>query len=301
MTTIDSPRSYDLLRTQSSAAYVRLFFSTICFRGLQLVRMTLLQQILQDKRNELERTKATCSSKDLQKRIRSMPKPLGFRRALASGGFGIVAEVKRKSPSMSEMIPANVEEAPEAYEESALVKAISVLTDEKYFGMTIKDLERIKMRNRKPVLRKDFIFDEYQVLEARAYGADAILLMASVLQKRPLRRLFELATDLGMDVLFECHSKAEIETIPKAAQIYGLNSRKFKTSQNSLRYQISRWIGKLKFFEQFGVRDFSTDLDIFRDLIGELPKSVVKVAESGVQPKGIADIRNLGFDCALIG
>ena len=263
--------------------------------------MTLLQQILRDKREEVETTKAIRPSKDLQKRIRDTPKPLGFRQALLKGGFGIIAEIKKKSPSMSGMIPANVEEAPGAYRASELVRAISVLTDGKYFGMTIEDLERIKRETGKPVLRKDFIFDEYQVLEARAFGADAILLMASVLQKRQLRRLFELASELGMDVLFECHSKEEIDLIPQKAQIYGLNSRKFKTSQSSLRYQISRWVGKLKLFENFGVRDFSTDLGIFRELIGELPKSVVKVAESGVQPGGISEIRNLGFDCALIG
>src|SRR5438094_10398041 len=110
-----------------------------------------------------------------------MPKPLSFCHVLASGGFGIIAEIKKKSPSMGKMKPANVAQAPEVYKESAVVKAVSILTDSAYFGMAIEDLDRLKRQIGKPVLRKDFIFDEYQVFEARAAGADAILLMASVL------------------------------------------------------------------------------------------------------------------------
>jgi indole-3-glycerol phosphate synthase len=263
--------------------------------------MNLLEQILQDKTDELQRAKAARPAKDLERRIKDTAKPTSFRDALAGSGFGIIAEIKKKSPSMSDMIPANVKEAPESYKASEVVKAVSILTDWKYFGMMIEDLPRLKDQIGKPVLRKDFILDEYQVLEARAFGADAILLMASVLQKSRLLTLFDLATDLGMDVLFECHSEAEIESIPQKATIYGINSRKFKTSRHSLRYRASRIVGKLKLFESLGVRDFSTDLDVFKHLIGYLPRGVLKVAESGLKPSGIAAVRNLGFDCALIG
>lgn len=263
--------------------------------------MTLLQQILTDKRADVETAKAARPLNELQKRIKDAPKPAGFREALTRDGFGIIAEIKKKSPSMSNMIPANVEEAAAAYKESQIVKAVSVLTDWKYFGMTIEDLEGLKRRIGKPVLRKDFIFDEYQVWEARAFGADAILLMASVLDKDSLRRLFELASELGMDVLFECHSMEEVAMIPQKAQIYGINSRKFKTSHNSFRYLASRLVGKLKLSESIGARDFSTDLDLFKALIEHLPKSAIKVAESGLTPSGICQVRDLGFDCALIG
>jgi indole-3-glycerol phosphate synthase len=263
--------------------------------------MNLLQQIVTHKKAEIEQAKTTRPLQELHQRIKDTPKPIGFQRALRATGFGIIAEIKKKSPSMSDMIPANVQEAAEAYKASDLVKAVSILTDWKYFGMTIEDLARLKQQIGKPVLRKDFIIDEHQVLEARAFGADAILLMACVLNREELRRLFGLATELGLDVLFECHSKSEIEMIPKEAQIYGINSREFKASNKSFRYRASRLIGKLKLFELFGVRDFSTDLGLFKELINALPQAVVKVAESGVKPSGIAQVRDLGFDCALIG
>jgi indole-3-glycerol phosphate synthase len=187
------------------------------------------------------------------------------------------------------------------YRETPLVKAVSILTDWNYFGMRIEDLQRLKREVGKPVLRKDFMIDEYQVWEARAFGADAILLMACVLNQEQLRRLSELAIHLGMDVLFECHSAGEIGMIPPTARIYGINSREFKTGRKSFRYRASRLIGKLKLFERFGMRDLSTDLAVFRQLIDALPQSAIKVAESGLKPSGIAGVRDLGFDCALIG
>jgi len=263
--------------------------------------MTLLEQIVRDKRGELGKTKVARPLKDLQTRIKDLPKPMGFGTALKKEGFGIIAEIKKKSPSMSEMIPANFHEAADAYRESPLVKAVSILTDWKYFGMTIEELQRLKREIGKPVLRKDFMIDEYQVWEARAFGADAILLMACVLNAEEMRRLSDLAVQLGMDVLFECHSTTEIAMIPPTAQICGINSREFKTGRKSFRYRASRLIGKLKLFEHFGMRDFSTDLAVFAQLIGALPKAAIKVAESGLKPDGIAGVRDLGFDCALIG
>jgi indole-3-glycerol phosphate synthase len=263
--------------------------------------MDLLEQILQDKRGEIARVKAVRPLSEVQKRVHDVPKPISFCRALTSGGFGIIAEIKKKSPSMGEMNPADVAQAPEVYKESAVVKAVSILTDSAYFGMGIEDLEPLKRQIGKPVLRKDFIFDEYQVFEARAAGADAILLMASVLDRGPLQRLFDLATELGMDVLFECHSGEEIDAIPERAKIVGINSRKFKTSGSSFRYRASRLLGKFKSFGLVGMRDFSTDLDLFKELVGHLPKAAVKVAESGLKPSAIGEVRRVGFDCALIG
>src|SRR2546423_5338122 len=161
--------------------------------------MNLLQQILSDKKDDLATAKAAQPRKELLQRIRDIPAAIPFGEALTREEFGIIAEIKRKSPSMSAMIPANVEEAPGAYGESSVVKAVSILTDWKYFGMRIEELEGLKRRIGKPVLRKDFIFDEYQVVEARAFGADAILLMAAVLEKARLLDLFDVATGLGMD------------------------------------------------------------------------------------------------------
>src|SRR5438309_435686 len=145
--------------------------------------MTLLQQIVRDKQGDVAKAKAARPLKDLQSRITDAAKPVGFGAALKKDGFGIIAEIKKKSPSMSDMIPANVAEAAGAYRESPFVKAVSILTDWKYFGMTLEDLQQLKREIGKPVLRKDFMIDEYQVWEARASGADAILLMACVLSK----------------------------------------------------------------------------------------------------------------------
>src|SRR5206468_345868 len=114
--------------------------------------MTLLQQILRDKRDEVERAKIARPINDLQIRIKEIPKPLGFHAGLTKGGFGIIAEIKKKSPSMADMIPANVQEAAQVYKESPIVRAVSVLTDWKYFGMTIEDLARLKAEIGKPVL-----------------------------------------------------------------------------------------------------------------------------------------------------
>src|SRR5437764_694024 len=97
--------------------------------------MTLLQQILRDTREDVAKAKVARPLKDLQRKIKSIPKPLGFRQALTSSGFGVIAEIKRKSPSMADMNPASVDEAPEAYKENDFVKAVSILTDWKYFGM----------------------------------------------------------------------------------------------------------------------------------------------------------------------
>lgn len=199
---------------------------------------------------------------------------------------------------MGAMLPQNVDEAPEAYHDSEIVRAVSVLTNRSHFGMGIEDLEMIKRRVAKPILRKDFIFDEYQIYEARAFGADAILLMASILSKKRLKALFELASEIGLDVLFECHTEREIDLIPFKAKIYGINSRKFKSEQSlSGRYAVSRLISKL-----FGTKkDLSTDISLFEKLVHYLPTGVIKVAESGVKPSQIAVIKNMGFDCALIG
>src|SRR5262245_7391203 len=117
---------------------------------------------------------------ELKKRIADAPPPLAFASAI-SGSFGMIAEIKECSPSMGSMLDSNVTKAPEAYKNSPAVKAISILTNTRYFGagMTMERLRLTKLAVNKPVLRKEFVIDPYQIYEARAYGADAILLMAN--------------------------------------------------------------------------------------------------------------------------
>ena len=261
--------------------------------------MSFLTHVQKEKRDEIEKARAALPLKELRARIKDTPKPLGFRSALTSGGFGIIAEIKKQSPSMGPMRSENVEEAPRVYKESAIIKAVSILTDWTHFRMTIQELERLKKEIGKPVLRKDFIIDEYQVVEARAYGADAILLMASLHGKKRLRRLFEIASELGLDVLFECHSTEEIDILPQRAEIVGINSRQFRSGTMSTSRLLGKLLGAIGM--RSGMRDLSTDLSAFRDLVHQLPRSVVRVAESGVTPGSISEIRELGFHCALIG
>ena len=148
-------------------------------------------------------------------------------------------------------------------------------------------LQRVRALVPKPILRKDFIFDEYQVYEARAFGADALLLMVNVLERDKMRRLFELSRELGMDALFEAHTKEEIESIPDGAVLYGINSRKFTASS-----------------ELFSTArkgpDLSIELETF-SLIRHVPNQAIKIAESGVGPGQMAEVVKLGYDAILVG
>jgi len=137
-----------------------------------------------------------------------------FRAALGQG-FGIIAEVKRRSPSAGEMRQQNFDRAPAAYAKSPIVRAVSVLTNSTHFGMRITALRRIRKLVPQPILRKDFLFTEYQIYEARAFGADAVLLMANVLGRDQMRRLFILARELGMDVLLKSTPKPKSRVFPK--------------------------------------------------------------------------------------
>src|SRR6478672_6580708 len=144
--------------------------------------MAFLQEIVARKKEELASAKSLRDLDRIKAMAREAPPVRPFADALRKQ-FGLIAEIKRKSPSGGEMRAANVEAAASAYARSHVVKAISVLTNAIDFGMSIEDLQRVREITGKPVLRKDFIFDEYQVYEARAFGADALLLMVNVLEQ----------------------------------------------------------------------------------------------------------------------
>jgi len=196
----------------------------------------------------------------------------------------------------------NFEKAPEVYARSLAVKAMSVLTNATHFGMGIEELARIRRLTDKPLLRKDFIFDEYQVYEARAFGADAILLMASVLDKETMKELFRVAGELGMDALFEVHDLDEIEKVPAGARVYGVNSRNFKGAEGWDKLQTPNF----KLQKQSTVQtskeqsDPTVELETF-SLVRSLPKGAVKVAESGVKAGEVARVWEIGYDAVLVG
>jgi indole-3-glycerol phosphate synthase len=249
--------------------------------------VTILERILPDVRRELDEARAAVPLEDIMRRAADAKPPRDFAGALTADGFGLIAEWKQRSPSMGEMRAKNVMDAAAAYETSSVVRAISVLTNTKHFGGTIGDLARIAAASTKPVLRKDFILDPYQIYAARAAGADAVLLMANVLSAERMAELHELVLELGMESLFEVHEAQEIDSLPANARVVGINSRKFKSREGLVARGQSR------------DEDFTLDLGAF-ELAQNLPAGCVRVAESGVTPATVAPLAR-HFDAALVG
>ena len=249
--------------------------------------MTILERILPDVRRELDEARAAVPLEEVKQRAASARPPRDFAGALTANGFGLIAEIKQRSPSMGDMRAENVAAAASAYEASPLVRAISVLTNQTHFGMGMEDLRRIAAASTKPVLRKDFILDPYQVYAARAAGADAVLLMANVLSADQMAELHEVVLQLSMEALFEVHEEHEIDALPATARIVGINSRKFKSREGFVAAG------------QSSEEDFTLDFAAF-ELAESLPAGSVRVAESGVTPQSVAPLAR-HFDAALVG
>ncbi len=222
--------------------------------------MTVLDEILATKRDEIAAAKQRIAPADLALRAEAgSDPPRGFRAALASGARPrVVAEVKRRSPSRGEIRPGFDPLACAKAYADAEAAALSVLTDETYFGGHLDYLGAIRRAVSLPLLRKDFLVDPYQVDEARVAGADAVLLIARALDPARLRALRERATALGLDALVEVHDDAEVDAALEAgADLVGINNRDLAT--------------------------FTTDLAIAERLAPRLAAAgVVVVAESGI-------------------
>lgn len=247
---------------------------------------TILDAILADVQEQMAAAKRRRSDADLRGMIADAPPVRPFSEALKKN-FGLIAEIKACSPSVGAMRVGNVADAPDAYEESTVVHALSVLTNERHFGGSVEKLQEIRNRVSKPILRKDFIVGEYQIREARAFGADAILLMASVLDASRLNGFHDLVLELGMEALFEVHDEEEIGALPQSARIVGINSRRFKTRKGFVGAEGSSEI------------DFSINLDSFA-LADRLPEKAIRVAESGLDARNISSVRER-FHAALVG
>ena len=248
---------------------------------------TILDEILADVRVEVAAAKQAVPIAEIRARLADAPPTRDFAEALGQGGFGLIAEIKRRSPSVGPMREENVDAAAATYTASSHVRAVSILTNRTHFGMGIEDLARLRAALPQPVLRKDFFIDDYQILEARAHGADAILLMANVLDATQLRDFHQLALELGMEALFEIHTLDEIALLPKSARVVGINSRKFKST--------SGFVGS----SGSSQKDFSLEMSVF-DLVTHLPAGCLRVAESGLAPETIASVSSK-FDAALVG
>jgi indole-3-glycerol phosphate synthase len=263
--------------------------------------MITLQTILDATRAESEERQRKYPLAMVQRKVQKMAPTRGFARALRQQPFSVIAELKRKSPSMGKMIrEKDIQTALQIYHEHPLVSAISVLTQSCHFGGSTDDLEKVRQMTQcrpKPVLRKDFIFSPYEVYFSRWLGADAILLMANVVEREKFRELHDLAHSLGLDVLCEVHEQGEIDHLPQSAGICGINSRRFKGAgqKKTMARKLQELVGLAP------AHDTSTDLNAFQ-LFSNLPAGVIRVAESGVSSANIGGVlEKYPFDAALIG
>lgn len=262
--------------------------------------MSLIDEILRASKTKLDERKARVPLAKLREKLDLAPRARStFREALQSQPFSMIAEVKRRSPSAGQMDPQNVDQALSVYDTTSTVAAISILTDEDHFHGSVEHLSEARLRTSKPILRKDFIVDDYQIYEARVRGADAVLLMAGLHVSDPERakRLFDLATRLGMDVLFELGMttgnssiKQQQNIVPRDSMIWGVNSRQFQSSR--VRAGVGSVMGK----------DLSIDSESHRDLRGFIPRSKFAVAESGIKvPSDLVALQECSYRSVLIG
>lgn len=268
-------------------------------RVLPCAQMSVLGTIVESTRARIAERRRARPIEELTARLRDAPEPRSLHDAIARG-FGVIAEHKRCSPSGGPSDPENLSRAYSVYADAPWVVAVSVLTDEPYFGGSIDDLGVARERVKKPVLRKDFIVDDYQVVEARAFGADAILLMASVLADEPatMRRLYDHARALGMDVLVELGMterpiESLVSVVPPEARIWGVNARQFAKRSNA---------GAPTSFAPGEKHDLPTDIAAHREHRKLVPPGKLAVAESGIHHAAeLAAARDAGYDAALIG
>ena len=240
----------------------------------------ILKKIVEVKNREVERLKDEAPVAALKERIAERPEPLDFAARLVGRRVKVIAEVKRASPSRGILREdLDVEWLARLYVENGAA-AISVLTNRDHFYGAIDEMEavgKIAHPEGVPVLRKEFIYDAYQVYEARAYGADAILLIATMLRADRLKQLKALAEELGMQCLVEVHDEDDLAMALDAdPRIIGINNRDLRT--------------------------FHTDIQATFDLADRIPAGVVLVSESGLSdPEQIARVREAGASAVLIG
>lgn len=263
--------------------------------------MDILSEITDHKRIEVELQKQAVSPEQLREQVRDLmensPAPRrSMKRALASSPAGIIAEFKRRSPSKGWIYEtAKADEIPAAYE-AAGASAISILTDAKFFGGSLRDIRMARPLVDIPILRKDFIIDEYQLLQARIAGADAVLLIAACLTQEECADLTARAHALGLEVLLEIHSPRELAYISKDVDMVGVNNRNLGTFvtdvENSFRIagQLRQTIADAR-----NIPDAQDSSDTPRNL-------PLLVSESGIShPETICRLRTAGFRGFLIG
>ncbi|MEX2232789.1 MAG: indole-3-glycerol phosphate synthase TrpC [Cyclobacteriaceae bacterium] len=240
--------------------------------------MNILDQIVLHKRKEVTDRKRAVSIRALEQGFFFKAPTFSLKEFVRSkDSSGIIAEFKRRSPSKG-VINANasVECTTTGYVRAG-ASALSVLTDQQFFGGSNEDLSLARKHSSCPILRKDFTIDEYQIIEAKSIGADAILLIAAVLDPAKSKKFAALAHALGLEVLLEVHDESELrDNLETGADLIGVNNRNLK--------------------------NFTVSTDISKKLAPLIPDGVVKVSESGIStPNAIVDLKTYGYEGFLIG
>jgi indole-3-glycerol phosphate synthase len=240
--------------------------------------MNFLEDILLSRRQDLEQQKAVFSLHDLRERVQRLPPSSArFKTAFIEKDLGLIAEIKRASPSRgmlrSELVPKEVARQYQA----AGAKAISVLTETRYFRGSGQDLIEVRAAADLPILRKDFIIDAYQVYEARLWGADALLLLTGCLDPRGLMSLCNLSREVGLEPVVEVHTEEELKiALDLPADFIGINNRDLKT--------------------------FAVDLRTTQRLLPKIPAGKRVISESGISNRRDVDyLRGLGIRIILVG
>lgn len=237
----------------------------------------ILDVIVEDKKKKLAGQKQRMDEESMrQLALKTKRSSVSFYEALKKDGLSVIGEFKKASPSHGEMhSPIGLEERLRQY--NGAVDAISCLTEEDHFYGSAEDLKQIRQLSPLPVLRKDFIIEAYQVYEAKVIGADAILLIAAILEEKAFKALYQLAYELGMDVLCEVHDEEELQRMRGlGVKILGINNRNLKT--------------------------FEVSLETTRKLAKQVPPGTLLVSESGISSlEDIRTLKNSGIDAVLIG
>jgi indole-3-glycerol phosphate synthase len=237
--------------------------------------VSVLDSIIEGVREDLAARRGSMGA--LYERIDAQAPALDAHSFLSRDEMNVIAEVKRSSPSKGNLAPISDPAAlAEKYQEAGAA-AVSVLTEQRRFGGSLADLDAVRSLIDIPVLRKDFMVDEYQFLEARAHGADIVLLIVAALSKSQLKDFYDLATELGMASLVEVHTQSELESAMEISpRMVGVNSRNLKTLEVSA--------------------------SVFEELIPTIPSSVIRVAESGISTRGdVAQAQKAGATAILVG
>jgi indole-3-glycerol phosphate synthase len=239
--------------------------------------MDILEKIVADKKRELQLKKTIIPVRQLEASLLFQRNPVSLANSLRKSKTGIIAEYKRRSPSKSVINQnSSVQDVAFGYKNAGAC-GMSVLTDGKYFGGSLDDLIIARAAADFPLLRKEFIIDEYQIIEARSHGADTILLIAAILTRKEIKDFSELAKSLQLDVLLEVHNEEElVKSIMPSLDMLGVNNRNLKNFEVNLETSIS--LSKL------------------------IPDEFVKVSESGISSvSSIKMLREQGYEGFLVG